>query len=59
MDKEIFDNCDGEMLLVVQLGKMLITTELGQLLVEPNIIVVLPRGIKFKIDLFECQECRG
>ncbi|RYP09163.1 hypothetical protein DL764_001434 [Monosporascus ibericus] len=44
---------DGEMLIVAQHGVMDIKTELGNILVRPNEIVVLPRGIKYRVDLPE------
>ncbi|AKJ27698.1 homogentisate 1,2-dioxygenase [Caldimonas brevitalea] len=44
-------NADGEMLLVPQQGRLFITTELGVLDVKPGEIVVVPRGIVFKVDL--------
>lgn len=44
---------DGDMLVVAQHGVMDITTELGNILVRPNEIVVLPRGIKYRVDLSE------
>lgn len=59
MNKKIFENADGEMLIVVQKGSILITTELGRMTSKPNLIVVIPRGIKFKVDLLDCTECRG
>ncbi|MFY9509595.1 MAG: homogentisate 1,2-dioxygenase [Rubrivivax sp.] len=44
-----FVNADGEMLLVPQQGALSITTELGVLQVAPGEIVLLPRGMAFKI----------
>ncbi|RYP67478.1 hypothetical protein DL770_008619 [Monosporascus sp. CRB-9-2] len=44
---------DGEMLIVAQHGVMDIKTELGNIPVRPNEIVVLPRGIKYRLDLPE------
>ncbi|CAI6101144.1 unnamed protein product [Clonostachys chloroleuca] len=44
---------DGEMLVVAQHGVLDIKTELGNLLVRPNEIAVLPRGIKYRVDLPE------
>jgi len=53
MNNTAFCNCDGEMLMVIQEGKIRITTELGLLDLEPNYIGVIPRGLKYKIDLLE------
>ncbi|MBL8345243.1 MAG: homogentisate 1,2-dioxygenase [Rubrivivax sp.] len=46
-----FVNADGEMLLVPQQGALTVTTELGVLEVEPGEIVVLPRGMAFKVGV--------
>jgi homogentisate 1,2-dioxygenase len=53
-----FYNADGELLVVPQLGGLLITTELGRLEVKPLEIAVIPRGLKFKVELLE-QFARG
>lgn len=44
---------DGDMLIVPQHGVLDIKTELGNLLVRPNEIVVVPRGIKYRVDIPE------
>ena len=55
-----FYNADGEMLIVPQQGVMIIRTEMGVLEVEPEEIAVIPRGIKFAVDLAEgCSEIYG
>ena len=51
MENLCFYNADGEMLLVPQQGKLLIITELGVLEALPNEIAVVPRGIKFRVEL--------
>lgn len=51
MENRAFYSADGELLIVPQEGRLLITTELGKLLIEPNEIAVVPRGIRFKVDL--------
>ena len=53
MNDRFFYNADGEMLLVPQLGSLLIRTELGILQVAPGEICVLPRGLKFRVELQE------
>jgi homogentisate 1,2-dioxygenase len=42
---------DGELLVVPQSGKLHIHTELGILLAAPGEIAVLPRGLKFRVEL--------
>lgn len=44
---------DGEMLIVAQQGVLDIQTEIGKLLVRPNEIVIIPRGIKYRVTLPE------
>ncbi len=50
-----FSNHDAEMLIVMQSGSALFITEFGQLAVacnaEKSEIIVIPRGIRFKVDL--------
>ncbi|MET3999371.1 homogentisate 1,2-dioxygenase [Marinobacterium sp. MBR-109] len=48
-----FFNADGECLIVPESGKLRITTELGILEIGPLEIAVIPRGIKFRVDLLE------
>jgi homogentisate 1,2-dioxygenase len=58
MRDRFFYNADGEMLIVPERGRLLIHTELGRLEVAPGEICVLPRGLKFQIDLPD-GEARG
>jgi homogentisate 1,2-dioxygenase len=58
MDRRALRNSDGEMLIVPQEGGLLITTECGRLEAGPGEIIVIPRGMVFKVDLKE-QEARG
>src|SRR5262245_51418001 len=51
MRDRFFYNADGEMLIVPQSGSLLIRTELGVLDVAPGEICVLPRGLKFLVEL--------
>ncbi|SEI76490.1 homogentisate 1,2-dioxygenase [Pseudomonas sp. NFR16] len=48
-----FFNADGEWLVVPQQGRLRIVTELGVLDVEPQEIAVLPRGLKFCVQLLD------
>jgi homogentisate 1,2-dioxygenase len=47
----LFCNADGEMLLVPQLGRLRLVTELGVLEVTPLEIAVVPRGLRFRVEL--------
>ena len=51
MGDRAFYNADGDMLIVPQQGTLLITTEMGRISIEPQEVAVIPRGIKFKVDL--------
>ena len=44
-------NADGELMIVPQDGALLLLTELGKLAVSPGEIAVVPRGMKFKVEL--------
>ena len=58
MEHRFFYSADGELLIVPQLGSLLLQTELGVLHVAPGEIAVIPRGIKFRVEL-EDKEVRG
>ncbi|HUZ66706.1 MAG TPA: homogentisate 1,2-dioxygenase [Beijerinckiaceae bacterium] len=51
MKDEIFANADGEMLFVAQEGKLRFVTEFGNIDAEPGEIVVVPRGVKFRVEI--------
>ena len=53
MGNRHFTTADGELLLIPEQGGMLVATECGQLEVYPGEICVLPRGMKFRVDLLE------
>jgi homogentisate 1,2-dioxygenase len=44
-------NADGDMFLVPQDGKLTLHTEMGKLSVGPLEIAVVPRGIRFRVEL--------
>lgn len=51
MVKKAFVNSDGEFLIIPQQGALDIQTEFGPLFVQPGEIVVIPRGIRFRVEL--------
>jgi len=57
MQRFFCDN-DGELLVVPQLGSLRIATELGLVDVAPQEIAVVPRGIRFRVELADA-EARG
>ena len=58
MTERFFYNADGELLVVPQAGSLLIYTEPGILHIEPGEIIVIPRGIRFRVELPE-SSARG
>lgn len=51
MQERYFYSADGEWLIVPQEGRLRVETELGRLDVDPLEIVVIPRGIRFRVSL--------
>ena len=58
MTRRAFYNADGEMLIVPQQGRLRLVTELGVIEVEPQEIVVIPRGLRFRVELID-EAARG
>jgi homogentisate 1,2-dioxygenase len=50
MERRFFYSADGELLLVPQSGALLIETELGVIEAQPQEIVVIPRGLRFRVS---------
>ena len=53
MENDYFYNADGELLIVPQENSLRFFTEFGRIEVEPGEICVIPRGMKFKVELVE------
>ena len=51
MRARYFYDADGELMLVPQQGTLLLLTELGKISIAPGEIAVIPRGIKFRVDV--------
>ena len=51
MQGRFFYSADGELLIVPQQGRLRIATEMGVLAIEPQQIAVIPRGIRFRVEL--------
>ena len=58
MQQRAFYDADGELLIVPQQGRQRFVTELGTIDVEPQEIVVIPRGVRFRVELLD-GEGRG
>ena len=53
MENEYFYNADGELLFVPQQGALKLCTEFGIIFIEEGEIAVIPRGVKFRIELVD------
>jgi homogentisate 1,2-dioxygenase len=51
MTDRFFVNADGELLIVPESGSLRLATELGLLHVAPGEFAVVPRGIRFRVEL--------
>ncbi len=51
MKSRFFMNADAHMMIVPHLGRLLLKTEFGEIEVSPTEIAVIPKGIKFSVDL--------
>ena len=58
MQGRFFYNADGELLIVPQQGRLRLVTEMGVIEIEPQQIALIPRGIRFRVDLLD-GEARG
>lgn len=58
MHGRYFYDADGECLIVPQHGALALATEFGPLRVEPCEIAVIPRGVRFRVDLLG-ESARG
>jgi homogentisate 1,2-dioxygenase len=53
-----FYSADGELLIVPQQGRLHLATEFGHIDIEPQEIAVIPRGVRFRVELPD-GEARG
>lgn len=53
--RRVFFNADGELLIVPQAGRLRLVTELGVLEIEPLEIAVIPRGMRFRVELLDAD----
>lgn len=58
MEAEAISFADSEVVILPQEGSLKIITEFGSLLADPTELVVIPRGIRFKVELCE-KKARG
>jgi homogentisate 1,2-dioxygenase len=55
MTSRAFFNADGELLIVPRLGRLRFVTEMGVLEAEPQQIVLIPRGVRFRVELIDAS----
>jgi homogentisate 1,2-dioxygenase len=55
MTNRVFFDADGELLIVPQRGRLRFITEMGVLEVEPQQIVLIPRGVRFRVELMDAN----
>ena len=58
MQQRVFYDADAELLIVPQQGRHRFVTEMGVIEAEPQEIVVIPRGVRFRLEL-PAGEVRG
>ncbi|VBB79835.1 Putative Homogentisate 1,2-dioxygenase [Podospora comata] len=59
-EKEAYYSADGDLLLVPQEGGLDVRTEFGRMLVRPMEIAVLPRGVKYRVEIVgDGKKARG
>ncbi|MGS2723269.1 homogentisate 1,2-dioxygenase [Porticoccus sp. GXU_MW_L64] len=58
MEDRFFYNADGELLFVPQMGALALHTECGIVAIKAGEIAVIPRGIKFRVELLD-EQARG
>lgn len=51
MSDRIFYDADGDLLIVPENGRLQVDTEFGALLTAPGEIILIPRGVKFRVAL--------
>ncbi|MEU7168750.1 homogentisate 1,2-dioxygenase [Streptomyces morookaense] len=58
MTGRVFSDSDGELLIVPQQGGLLLRTEFGLLRAEPGHVALIPRGVRFRVELLG-ESARG
>jgi homogentisate 1,2-dioxygenase len=51
MTNRVFVDADGELLIIPQHGELRIVTELGRMDVSPGTVAIVPRGVKFRVEV--------
>jgi homogentisate 1,2-dioxygenase len=56
--ERVFSDADGELLIVPERGGLLLRTEFGLLHAEPGHVALIPRGVRFRVQLLDA-DARG
>jgi homogentisate 1,2-dioxygenase len=51
MTNRVFVDADGELLIIPQQGALRLFTELGRIDVTPGSVALIPRGVKFRVEV--------
>ncbi|MFD7441088.1 homogentisate 1,2-dioxygenase [Streptomyces sp. NPDC059909] len=58
MERRVFSDADGELLIVPEQGGLLLRTEFGLLAARPGEVALIPRGVRFRVELLD-ETARG
>lgn len=56
--ERVFSDADGELLIVPERGGLLLHTEFGMVHGEPGHVALIPRGVRFRVELLD-ESARG
>ncbi|MGP3948891.1 homogentisate 1,2-dioxygenase [Streptomyces sp. 7N604] len=59
MTDRVFSDADGELLIVPEQGGLLLRTEFGLLRAEPGHVALIPRGVRFRVELLDAAPIGG
>jgi len=51
MERRVFVNADGELLIIPQAGNLCLATEFGRIDVSPGQAALIPRGVRFRVEV--------
>ncbi|MEU6842078.1 homogentisate 1,2-dioxygenase [Streptomyces sp. NPDC046716] len=55
MTDRVFSDADGELLIVPERGGLLLRTEFGLLAASPGEVALIPRGVRFRVELLDAS----
>src|SRR5688500_18513310 len=51
MERRLFVDADGELLIIPQSGTLRVASEFGRLEVAPGSVALIPRGVRFRVEI--------